>query len=62
MIEDAPANAALDAPVSLTIDGLPVELTGFLARQTGDATAIRFRLSDQASDAVGKFLSARQAA
>jgi methyl-accepting chemotaxis protein len=62
MIDEALPNASIDAPITLVIDGIAAEMTGFVARKSEAATLIRFELSDEAGRAVGALVSARQAA
>jgi hypothetical protein len=52
----------VNAPVTLVIDGLSTELTGYVARKSEAATLVRFELSDEASRAVRELLSNSQAA
>ena len=62
MIDEALPNASIDTPITLAIDGIAAEMTGFVARKSEAATLIRFELSDEAGRAVGALVSTRQAA
>ena len=62
MIDEALPGAAVNMPVTLVIDGISTELTGFVARKTETATVITFKLSDEARKVVEGLVSTRQAA
>ena len=62
MIDEALPGAAVDTPVTLMIDGIPTDLTGFVARTTDTTTLITFKLSDAARKVVESLVSSRQAA
>lgn len=62
MIDEALPGAAVNMPVTLVIDGISTELTGFVARKTETATVITFKLSDEARKVVEGLASTCQAA
>ena len=62
MIRDTVLDAPVETPVTLVIDGIPADLTGFVARHAAGATLVKFELSAQASKAVGNLVAPRQAA
>jgi hypothetical protein len=62
MIDEALSDAPVNTPVTLVIDGIPADLTGFVARHDAGATLVRFELSAQASKVVDNLLAPRQAA
>jgi methyl-accepting chemotaxis protein len=62
MIDEALPNTPVDTPMTLVIEGLSVELTGYVARKDATVTLVKFKLSDQASRIVNEFVSTQQAA
>ncbi len=62
MIDEALPNAPVGAPITLAIDGISAELTGFVARKSEAATFLKFELSEAANRMVSELLSARKAA
>ena len=62
MIDDVLPTVPVDTAITLVIDGISTELTGFIARKSETATLVRFELSDEAGRAVGALVSTRQAA
>jgi methyl-accepting chemotaxis protein len=62
MIDESLADAPLDTPMTLAIDGIAADLAGFVARHDAGATLVRFELSAQASKVVGNLVAPRQAA
>ena len=62
MIDDVLPNVAVDAPMTLVIDGIAAELKGVLARKDADATLMKFELSEAASKIVSEWVSTRFAA
>ena len=62
MIDETLPDAPLDTPMTLVIDGIPSDLAGFVARHDAGATLVRFELSAQAGEVVGRLVAPRQAA
>jgi methyl-accepting chemotaxis protein len=62
MIDEAVPNAPVDTPITLVIDGISSELTGFVARREDAVTLVKFRLSQEANRILSELIPARQAA
>ena len=62
MIGQALPNAPVGTPVTLAIDGISTELTGFVARKIENATGIRFESTDQAGKVLRELVPNQQAA
>jgi len=53
LISQAMPEVALDTPVKLKVDGLPFDLTGFVARKDAGSTLIKFQLTEEGSKLLG---------
>ena len=62
MIDEALANTPVDTPMTLVIDGVSAELTGFVSRKDERATLVKFELSEAANKIVNELISVRKAA
>jgi methyl-accepting chemotaxis protein len=62
MIDAALPDAPIDTPITLVIDGIAAELTGFVARKDEAATLIGFRLSAEANRVISALIPAGLAA
>jgi methyl-accepting chemotaxis protein len=62
MIDNKLPEVPLETPLTLLIDGIPADLTGFIARHESGATLVRFDLSPQASEVVARLVAPRRAA
>jgi methyl-accepting chemotaxis protein len=53
LIDQGLSEATLGEPVMLALDGLAIELTGFVARNDPDVTLIKFNLAEEAAKVLG---------
>jgi hypothetical protein len=62
IIEEAYPEVAVNTPLTLVIDGIPIELKGSLARKDDGTTLVKFDLSEEARKFVSELVSGRRAA
>ena len=62
MIAENIADMAVDAPVTLVIEGIAAELDGKVARKSATTTLLFFNLSEQAAGVVANVITPRLAA
>jgi len=62
MIAENIADMAIDAPVTLVIEGIAAELDGKVARKSATTTLLFFNLSEQAAGVVANVITPRLAA
>jgi len=59
LIGETLPGAAIDMPVTLTVDGLALQLTGAIAGIESDATRLRLQVTEQSTKILGDYLASK---
>jgi hypothetical protein len=62
MIGEALPHAAIDSPITLSINGIPAKLNGFVSRKDINATLVKFHLTEAAAKVVSDITAKHEAA